>query len=93
MAARYVFSANGGTNDVSVISLARALEGDPVAEIGRIAMQVGPWGITATPDGRHVIVANGGSQRESRSGNTISIVDVDRASAGARDAEIARASW
>ena len=25
----YVFSANGGTNDVSVISLARALEGGP----------------------------------------------------------------
>ncbi len=86
----YVFSANGGTNDVSVISLARALEGDRLAEIGRISMQVGPWGITATPDGRHVIVANGGSQRESRSGNTVSIVDVDRASAGGDDAEVAR---
>ena len=86
----YVFSANGGTNDVSVISLARALEGDRRAEVGRIPMQVGPWGITATPDGRHVIVANGGSQRESRSGNTLSIVDVDRASAGAEDAEVAR---
>ncbi len=86
----YVFSANGGTNDVSVISLARALEGDRLAEIGRIPMQVGPWGITATPDGRHVIVANGGSQRESRSGNTVSIVDVDRASAGGDDAEVAR---
>ena len=86
----YVFSANGGTNDLSVISLARALEGDRRAEIGRIPMQVGPWGITATPDGRHVIVANGGSQRESRSGNAISIIDVDRASAGAADAEVAR---
>ena len=86
----YVFSANGGTNDVSVISLARALEGDRRAELGRIPMQVGPWGITATPDGRHVIVANGGSQRERRSGNTISIVDVDRASAGAEGAEVAR---
>ena len=86
----YVFSANGGTNDVSVISLARALKGDPVAEIGRIPMQVGPWGITATADGRHVIVANGGSQRENRSGNTISIIDVDRASAGDEDAEVAR---
>ena len=86
----FVFSANGGTNDVSVISLARALEGDRRAEVGRIPMQVGPWGITATPDGRHVIVANGGSQRERRSGNTISIVDVDRASAGAEGAEVAR---
>ncbi len=81
----HVFSANGGTNDVSVISLGRALEGDPRAEVARIPMQVGPWGITATPDGRTVIVANGGSQRERRSGNTISLVDVDRAVAGAED--------
>ena len=86
----YVFSANGGTNDLSVISLASALAGDRRAELGRIPMQVGPWGITATPDGRHVIVANGGSQRESRSGNTISVIDVDRASAGLEDAEVAR---
>ena len=86
----YVFSANGGTNDVSVISLARALEGDRLAELGRVPMQIGPWGITATRDRRHIIVANGGSQRESRSGNTISILDVDRASAGLEDAEVAR---
>ena len=86
----YVFSANGGTNDVSVISLARALEGDRLAEVNRIPMEVGPWGITATPEGRHVIVANGGSQRENRSGNVISIIDVDRASAGDEDAEVAR---
>ena len=32
----YVFSANGGTNDVSVIDLGRALRGDARAEIGRI---------------------------------------------------------
>ena len=87
---RYLFSANGGTDDVSVVDLARALEGDPVAEIARIPAQVGPWGITATPDGRHVIVANGGSQRERRSGNTLSIFDVDRARIGASDAEVAR---
>ena len=47
----YVFSANGGTNDVSVIDLARALEGDRLAEVGRVPTQVGPWGITATPTG------------------------------------------
>ena len=87
---RYVFSANGGTDDVSVIDLARALDGDPSAELGRIPTQVGPWGITATPDGRHVIVANGGSQWEQRSGNTLSILDVDRASTGAGDVEVAR---
>ena len=86
----FVFSANGGTDDVSVISLARALEGDRLAEIGRIPTPVGPWGITATPDGRHIIVANGRSQRENLTGNVISIIDVDRASASAGDAEVAR---
>ncbi len=86
----YVFSANGGTNDVSVISLTRALEGDRLAEIGRVPTQVGPWGITATRDGRHIIVANGRSQRENLTGNVISIIDVDRASAGVGDAEVAR---
>ena len=86
----YVFSANGGTNDVSVIDLGRALRGDARAEIGRIPTQVGPWGITATPDRRHMIVANGGSQRDGSAGNTISVIDVDRASAGAGRGEVAR---
>jgi DNA-binding beta-propeller fold protein YncE len=96
----YLVSANGGTNDVSVIDLARALRGDTRAEVGRIPMQVGPWGITATPDRRHIIVANGGSQRDGSAGNTISVVDVDRASrlrqgvgaqgTGADRAEVAR---
>ncbi len=86
----YVFSANGGTNDVSVIDLSRALRGGGGAEIGRIPMQVGPWGITATPNGRHIIVANGGSQRDGSAGNTISLIDVERASIGAPNAEVAR---
>lgn len=96
----YVFSANGGTNDVSVIDLGRALRGDTAAEIGRIPMQVGPWGITATPNRRHIIVANGGSQRDGSAGNAISVIDVDRASrlrqglgaqgTGAASAEVVR---
>ena len=86
----YVFTANGGTNDVSVVDLARALDGDRLAEIRRIPTRVGPWGMTATPDGRHIIVASGGSQKDGSAGNTISIIDVDRASAGAGDAEVAR---
>ena len=86
----YVFTANGGTDDVSVIDLARALDGDPLAEIHRIPAQVGAWGMAATPDGRHIIVASGGSQKDGSVGNTISIIDVDRASAGAGDAEVAR---
>ncbi len=86
----FLFSANGGTNDVSVIDVARALQGDPGAEIARIPTQLGPWGITATPDGRHVIVSNGGSQRDGSAGNTLSVLDVGRAAAGADDAEVAR---
>jgi DNA-binding beta-propeller fold protein YncE len=76
----YLFSANGGTNDVSVIDVARALRGDAGAEIGRVPAQVGPWGITASPDKRHIIVSSGGSQRDGSAGNTISVIDVDRAS-------------
>jgi DNA-binding beta-propeller fold protein YncE len=86
----YVFSANGGTNDVSVIDLGRALRGDSRAEIGRIPMQVGPWGITATPNLRHIIVANGGDQRDGAAGNSISVIDVDLVRAGAGRAEVAR---
>jgi DNA-binding beta-propeller fold protein YncE len=87
---RFVFTANGGTNDVSVIDVARALQGDRRAEIGRIPVQIGPWGITATPDGRYIIMASGGSQKDGSAGNTISILDVDRASTGALDVEVAR---
>ncbi len=86
----YLFSANCGTNDVSVIDLARAMKGDARAEIGRIPMQVGPWGIAATPDRRHIVVANGGSQRDGSAGNSISIVDVDRVGGDASRAEVAR---
>jgi DNA-binding beta-propeller fold protein YncE len=86
----FIFSANGGTNDVSVIDLDRALRGDRRAEIGRVPAQVGPWGITATIDRRHIIVANGGSQRDGSAGNTLSVIDVDRARAGAGRAEVAR---
>lgn len=85
----YLFSANGGTNDVSVIDLERALRGDSRAEIARVPDQPGAWGITATPDRRHVIVASGGSQATPTAGNTLSILDVDRAARGGR-AEVAR---
>ena len=86
----YVFTANGGTDDVSVIDLARALEGDRLAEIRRIPTHIAPWGMTATPDGRHIIVASGRSQKDDSIGNTISIIDVDRAAAGSGDALVAR---
>ena len=87
---RYAFTANGGTNDVSVIDLEMALRGDVGAELHRIPVQRGPWGMTSTPDRRHVIVSNGGSQLDGTAGNSLSILDVDRARIGAEDAEVAR---
>ncbi len=86
----FLFSANGGTNDLSVIDLDRARKGDRRAEIGRIPMQVGPWGIGATPNGRHIIAASGGSQRDGSAGNTISVIDVDAVSTALDRAEVAR---
>jgi DNA-binding beta-propeller fold protein YncE len=87
---RYLFTANGATDDVSVIDLERALAGEKPAEILRIPVQLGPWGIAATPDARLVIAASREKQLGGADGNTISIIDVDRAAAGAADAEAAR---
>jgi len=55
----YLFTANGGTDDVSVIHLERALAGDRRAELRqRIPTQIGPWGIAASPDRRYIVAAN-----------------------------------
>jgi DNA-binding beta-propeller fold protein YncE len=87
---RYLFAANGGTDDVSVIDLELALAGDKTPEIIRIPTQIGPWGITTSPDGRWVVAANRESQRVAVEGNTISIIDVDLARVAASNAEVAR---
>jgi YVTN family beta-propeller protein len=87
---RYLFAANGGTNDVSVIDLEDALAGDRTAEIIRITTQIGPWGITTSPNGRWVVAANRESQQVAFEGNTISIIDVDIARVGGANAEVAR---
>jgi len=73
----YLFAANGGTDDVSVIDLDAALAGDRTAEIARIPTQIGPWGIAASPNGRYIVAANRESQRVAFEGNTISIIDVE----------------
>jgi DNA-binding beta-propeller fold protein YncE len=86
----YLFTANGGTNDVSVIDLEQALAGNRRAEILRIPTQIGPWGIVASPNGRYIVAANRESQRVAFEGNTISIIDVDRARMRAPNAEVAR---
>jgi DNA-binding beta-propeller fold protein YncE len=86
----YLFTANGGTDDVSVIDLELALAGHRTPEIMRIPTQIGPWGITTSPNGRWVVAANRESQQVAFEGNTISIIDVDLARVGAANAEVAR---
>jgi DNA-binding beta-propeller fold protein YncE len=74
---RYLYTANGGTDDISVIDLDAALVGSKSAEIGRIPTQIGPWGIATSPNGRWVVAANRESQKVAFEGNTISIIDVE----------------
>jgi YVTN family beta-propeller protein len=87
---RYLFAANGGTDDVSVIDLEQALAGDKTPEIIRVPTQIGPWGITTSPDGHWIVAANRESQQVAFEGNTISIIDVDLARIGNSNAEVAR---
>jgi len=84
------FTANGGTHDVSVISVTKAIANASGAEIGRIPVGTGPWGIAVSPDGAWVATANRENARIDAEGNHISLINVDKAVAGAKDAEAAR---
>lgn len=86
----YAFTANGGTDDVSVIDLKRALAGDARAEIARVPVETGPFGLSVSPDGRLLAAASRESARTGIEGRTISIIDIERAVRGAADAEVAR---
>jgi DNA-binding beta-propeller fold protein YncE len=87
----YLLSGNGGTEDVSVIDLQKALTGAPVVEIApRIQVQAGPFGIAASPNGKFVAVTARQNNRTGVEGNTISIIDVDLARQGLPGAEAAR---
>src|SRR5213078_343665 len=87
----YLFSGNAGTDDVSVMDLHQALAGVPVVEIApRIPVQTGPFGIKASPNGKFIAVTARESGQVDFEGNTISIIDVDRARTGAAGAELAR---
>ncbi len=85
-----IFTANGGTNDVSVVSLQKALAGDPGAELARIPTQTGGFGISTSPDGKLVAVAAREDMATGREGNTISIIDVQKALSAPATAEVAR---
>src|SRR5712692_791399 len=87
----YLFSGNAGTDDVSVMDLHQALMGAPVVEIApRIPVQTGPFGIKASPNAKFIAVTARESGQADFEGNTISIIDVDRARTGAPGAEAAR---
>jgi len=87
----YLFSGNAGTEDVSVMDLQQALNGVRVVEIApRIPVQSGPFGIKASPNGRFIAVTARESGRIDFEGNTISIIDVERARRGLPGAEAAR---
>ena len=87
----YLFSGNAGTSDVSVMDFQQALAGEPVVEIApRIPVQVGPFGIQASPNGKLIAVTARERADIDFLGNTISIIDVDLARTGAPNAELAR---
>ena len=87
----YLFSGNAGTYDVSVMDFQQALAGEPVVEIApRIPVQVGPFGIQASPSRKLIAVTARERADIDFLGNTISIIDVDLARTGAPNAEVAR---
>lgn len=87
----YLFSGNGGTDDVAVMDVERAHAGDPVIETApRIPVQTGPFGINASPNGKYVAVTGRESHARDFEGNTMSIIDVDLARQRLPGAEAAR---
>ena len=86
----YAFIANGGTDDVSVISMSKLLAGDRTAEVRRIATGIGPWGQAITNRGDLVAVGNRESAETTTEGNTVSLIDVSKAIDGHPDAMVAK---
>jgi len=87
----YLVSGNAGTEDVSIMDFGAALAGARVVEVApRIPVQTGPFGIRANPKGNLVAVTARESNITGKEGNTISIIDVDRARQGLPGAEAAR---
>jgi DNA-binding beta-propeller fold protein YncE len=87
--AGYLFTANGGTNDVTVIDLTAAREGRP-AEVVHIPVETGSFGIAVSPDASLVAVASRECARTGKEGSTISLIDIAAAISASLDAERAR---
>ena len=86
----FIVSANGGTDDVSIIGLQAALAGEPGAEIARVPVETGPFGIATSPNSRLVAVASRENARTGAEGNTVSLIDLERAVDGLPEPERAR---
>ncbi|KAA2212560.1 beta-propeller fold lactonase family protein [Teichococcus oryzae] len=85
-----IFTANGGTDDISVIDLKKAVAGAADAERARIPVQAGGFGISTSLDGRLVAHASRENARDGKEANTISIIDVEKALSDPAKAEVAR---
>ena len=85
-----IFGANGGTDDITVMSLQRAIAGESGAEVARIPVQAGGFGISTSPDGKLVAHASRENAQTDTPGNTVSIVDVEKALAEPGKGEVAR---
>jgi DNA-binding beta-propeller fold protein YncE len=72
----YLLTANGGTDDVSILDLDAALAGDAGAELARVPIQSGGFGISVSPNGHLAAVAARESMRTGAFGNTVSLIDV-----------------
>jgi DNA-binding beta-propeller fold protein YncE len=86
----FVFSANEGTHDVSVIDVGKAVAGAPDWEAFRVPVDRGPWAIAASPDGGLVALTDRDDDETDEAGHFISLIDVEKAIAKAPDAEIRR---
>ena len=85
-----LIGGNGGTDDVSIIDVRRAIAGEPGAELARVPIDTGAFGVAISPDGRLAAVAARESARTGAEGSTVSIIDIARAREGAAGAEVAR---
>lgn len=85
-----IFTANGGTDDVSVISVQKALKGLAKPEIARIPMQAGGFGVSTSPDGTLVAHASRENAQTGKEGNTVSLIDVAKVLKNPAKAEVAR---
>ncbi len=86
----YMFSANEGTHDVSVINVTKALAGSTDWETFRVPVERGPWAIAASPDGKLMAVTDRDSDETDQPGQYISLIDVEKAIAKRPDAEVRR---